>query len=60
MMETDENKRVDFCKLNKYIIENFSGDNDEEFEEEENESYEDEKENDNRKKNINGKNYKLK
>ena len=60
MMETDENKRVDFCKLNKYIIENFSEDNDEEFEEEENESYEDEKENDNRQNNINGKNYKLK
>ena len=42
MMETDENKRVDFYKLNQYIIENFPDDNDDEFEEdEENESYED-------------------
>ena len=26
MLENDENKRVDFCKLNDYILENFPDD----------------------------------
>ena len=58
MMETDENKRVDFYKLNKYIVENFPNDNDDDFEEEEYESYENE--NENCQKKINNENYKLK